>query len=1555
MTRLASFRVRFHDGKKWKKRTMIIHEEHIQCQKIPNIQFDSLTHIVLNNSAKKIQKHRSFGLRCKGIVYNFLAKDREQRNQILLMEILARYPTNETNRTHWKIIKSATKEVVLEIEKGTDTESSDIEKGLDAESSDIEKGWIIESTTESSTLSTDSVSNINTKLFNVQIRDSDKGTWIETTITIHEKHIHCPEIPDILFDELTLIVINDAEKEEHRERSFGIQTGGHLFDFLAMNREQRNQILLMEILQRLPPNKTNRAHRETIQSATNRMVLTINHKATLSDLPNVQYCSGGKCKSIQLPTDKVGVEIDRKQKVRKWQINDVGFEDERCHEPNQRVFTEKLHGVTETNKPVHRTNERDFGDTEIRGSVARAMEGTLALDHVQMMNAQENKVVRKTLSSSSSSSASEKMNHKTTKRMSRNPKNKDLRSEDNVDIHRAVSAIKCHCGSKRVVIGKCSGCNQQTSGCLKCGRRLLQCDCADSDEITLSERNIKQDIEIKMLDVRISEEKRRAEETRNQNEMKERERMERFFYLLIQREKEEEEKRKRQREEREQMECDRKVLEEERLRIETEKARIAEQQRIHSDKTKHGVPTCSPPDSGTKRIPSEQPSPMRKQQDNVWPPPYGCCNIEHPTTRESTEYGRQTDMVPISVQKAPQICQQSKAQDQVSFSEVIDFQCPTSCNMYNTDASHFDVRVQSMQQHVDCLMNKIGKLTLDFPGPHPKSFYKEQVPMSFSEQIHEDRTSWNEQRDNADLYRIRAVDQLSAPSSLPLKSTATHSTPAYCLSSAVRSYRSDEMKYNEGIASKKVLPFCSKQTEESVRSTNVDFKEVFKRLAVLKRLAARKSMDAQENKIARETTRIRTDFRQMIQDASEKMNDKREMHVRDNVHTLPSQFKRGIRERHCACSPKPVNDEERTEVRESLTDEEAIILRKTMNARTTEFRQLIQGASKKMNNKRNTNARGTVRVLPSEFKCKISDDSTDMGAEEQVTVKESLNPQNSQEKMISDQNKKIESLQEQMNRNYALIQRNKKLQDTISEREMNNELNSKQQNEKIVNLIPPQIDGKYGEEFNQILSSNNELTDDGNVDNNPKTSKTVKVQEVQHQEPRSLHRQHPRIPSQLKRRMHENCPSSSKPVQSAIDFSESELHDAPSRTSNRLGRSTLKSTKKRESRNQEFACKIHDNWKNLNDDERLEVREILKEEEEMILRESVRDSRSFSSADRSISSYASDTPTFTRELSTIEEGHYEKSNAPRRSTRHLYQDRETRQSLSQSLSDYSESELNGEPPRISNQSRMLNEDLPRKSTKRHSRNQENKSLKSENDDDIQRAMSAIKCQCGSERVIVGRCTGCNQQTSGCLKCGRRLLQCDCAESADSEKIDDSVTSVKNLETPPNFEHEAIKVPSNVYTVVSDQNEKIESLQGALEYVSGEGVIEEFADQSQGAILSAASDEMGALDHPRLERQHRVLYPADRRRRKIQIDGMTMREIRRQYLRKYQRGKLPNERNAMTRERRGQIQWRYFVATRNRRESRDRNLVAKNEGEEYDMNELLRMTKQMAEYENRSHQ
>ena len=61
------------------------------------------------------------------------------------------------------------------------------------------------------------------------------------------------------------------------------------------------------------------------------------------------------------------------------------------------------------------------------------------------------------------------------------------------------------------------------------------------------------------------------------------------------------------------------------------------------------------------------------------------------------------------------------------------------------------------------------------------------------------------------------------------------------------------------------------------------------------------------------------------------------------------------------------------------------------------------------------------------------------------------------------------------------------------------------------------------------------------------------------------------------------------------------------------------------------------------------------------------------------------------------------------------------------------------------------------------RTNSHKSSKSRNKSRRHSTPIAIKCPCGSQRVINGQCTGCNQQTAGCLKCGRRLLLCGCSQ------------------------------------------------------------------------------------------------------------------------------------------------------------------------------------------------
>ena len=101
--------------------TITIHEKHIQCPMTPNIPFSALNQILS-------KKQRSFGWRYEGKVFNFMAKDKEQRNQILLSGILTRFPSNKTNLAHWKTIELAcmtTEKVNLDIDHEPNTPSAE--------------------------------------------------------------------------------------------------------------------------------------------------------------------------------------------------------------------------------------------------------------------------------------------------------------------------------------------------------------------------------------------------------------------------------------------------------------------------------------------------------------------------------------------------------------------------------------------------------------------------------------------------------------------------------------------------------------------------------------------------------------------------------------------------------------------------------------------------------------------------------------------------------------------------------------------------------------------------------------------------------------------------------------------------------------------------------------------------------------------------------------------------------------------------------------------------------------------------------------------------------------------------------------------------------------------------------------------------------------------------------------------------------------------------------------------------------------------------------------
>ena len=131
--------------------------------------------------------------------------------------------------------------------------------------------------------------------YDVRYRQGHEGLY--TIITFYDQHIECPVTPDVEFETIEAILINNMEKEKYRERSFGfkvvekqknrstpdfMQQRSSLgiiaqnFNFVAKHREQRDEIL-KEILSRLPANETNQAHWETIQSAKRNTLLEIDH------------------------------------------------------------------------------------------------------------------------------------------------------------------------------------------------------------------------------------------------------------------------------------------------------------------------------------------------------------------------------------------------------------------------------------------------------------------------------------------------------------------------------------------------------------------------------------------------------------------------------------------------------------------------------------------------------------------------------------------------------------------------------------------------------------------------------------------------------------------------------------------------------------------------------------------------------------------------------------------------------------------------------------------------------------------------------------------------------------------------------------------------------------------------------------------------------------------------------------------------------------------------------------------------------------------------------
>ena len=115
----VTFNVRYHSESNWTKTAITIHDKYIQCAMTPNIEFNAMDQMMINNSENEKYRERSFGLRYKGNVFNFVAKHRQKRNEIL-KEILDRFPSNAINVAHWRTIQSATSQTVLQMDHSDD-------------------------------------------------------------------------------------------------------------------------------------------------------------------------------------------------------------------------------------------------------------------------------------------------------------------------------------------------------------------------------------------------------------------------------------------------------------------------------------------------------------------------------------------------------------------------------------------------------------------------------------------------------------------------------------------------------------------------------------------------------------------------------------------------------------------------------------------------------------------------------------------------------------------------------------------------------------------------------------------------------------------------------------------------------------------------------------------------------------------------------------------------------------------------------------------------------------------------------------------------------------------------------------------------------------------------------------------------------------------------------------------------------------------------------------------------------------------------------------------
>ena len=125
---------------------------------------------------------------------------------------------------------------------------------------------------------------------------------IQTTISIHEKHIHCPMAPIIKFQELKQIII--------RKRSLHLQCNGTIFNLIVKDPNQRDEILMI-IIQRCS-SIFNRTHWQIHQlSDTEAAIIMTPNKQRVNKKRSLR--TEEKCKQILV---KVVHRVNRDQRHR---------------------------------------------------------------------------------------------------------------------------------------------------------------------------------------------------------------------------------------------------------------------------------------------------------------------------------------------------------------------------------------------------------------------------------------------------------------------------------------------------------------------------------------------------------------------------------------------------------------------------------------------------------------------------------------------------------------------------------------------------------------------------------------------------------------------------------------------------------------------------------------------------------------------------------------------------------------------------------------------------------------------------------------------------------------------------------------------------------------------------------------------------------------------------------------------------------------------------------------------------------------------------------------